>query len=127
MALGVIEWAAAIVAVMVLVKAVLFNLNPNAWINFWLKNTKNFTSFRIVYLSVFLILAYYSLQEMTYVRFFAAMMAGMFLYAHTMMHYPDMLKKYAKNFKNRSDLKKLLLDWIIWIALAVMVLRELFF
>jgi hypothetical protein len=43
------------------------------------------------------------------------------------MHYPSVLKKYVKNFRNRSDLKKLLLDWVIWVVLSVLVLKELFF
>ena len=127
MALSVVEWFVAIIAVAVLVKVVLFNLNPKKWIDYWMKYTKNITAFRLVYLAVFFVLSYYLLQEITYVQFFAGMIAGMFLYAHTMMHYPEVLKKYAKNFRNRSDLKKLLLDWIIWIALSVLVLRELFF
>ena len=88
---------------------------------------KNFTAFRLLYLGAFFVLAYYLLQEITLVQFFAGMMAGMFLYAHTMMHYPSVLKKYVKNFRNRSDLKKLLLDWVIWVVLSVLVLKELFF
>jgi len=127
MALSVLEWFVAVIAVMVLVKAVLFNLNPKKWINFSMKNFKNFIAFRLLYLGVFFVLAYYLLQEITLVQFFAGMMAGMFLYAHTMMHYPSVLKKYVKNFRNRSDLKKLLLDWVIWVVLSVLVLKELFF
>lgn len=127
MALSVVEWFVTVLAVMVLVKAVLFNLNPKKWIDYWMKYSKNVTAFRLVYLAVFFILSYYLLQEITFVQYFAGMIAGMFLYAHSMMHYPDVLKKYAKNFRNRSDLKKLLLDWIIWIGLAILVLRELFF
>jgi len=126
MALSVLEWFVAVIAVMVLVKAVLFNLNPKKWINFSMKNFKNFIAFRLLYLGVFFVLAYYLLQEITLVQFFAGMMAGMFLYAHTMMHYPSVLKKYVKNFRNRSDLKKLLLDWVIWVVLSVLVLKELF-
>ena len=127
MTLSVIEWFVAVIAVMVLVKAVLFNLNPKKWIDFSMKNFKNFIAFRLLYLGVFFVLAYYLLQEITLVQFFAGMMAGMFLYAHTMMHYPSVLKKYVKNFRNRSDLKKLLLDWVIWVVLSVLVLKELFF
>jgi len=126
MTLSVIEWFVAVIAVMVLVKVVLFNLNPKKWIDFSMKNFKNFTAFRLLYLVVFFVLAYYLLQEITLVQFFAGMMAGMFLYAHTMMHYPSVLKKYVKNFRNRSDLKKLLLDWVIWVVLSVLVLKELF-
>jgi hypothetical protein len=126
MTLSVIEWFVAVIAVMVLVKVVLFNLNPKKWIDFSMKNFKNFTAFRLLYLVVFFVLAYYLLQEITLVQFFAGMMAGMFLYAHTMMHYPSVLEKYVKNFRNRSDLKKLLLDWVIWVVLSVLVLKELF-
>ena len=127
MALSVLEWFVAVIAVMVLVKAVFFNLNPKKWIDFSMKTFKNFTAFRLLYLGAFFVLAYYLLQEITLVQFFAGMMAGMFLYAHIMMHYPSVLKKYVKNFRNRSDLKKLLLDWVIWVVLSVLVLKELFF
>ena len=127
MPLSVIEWFVAVIAVMVLVKAVWFNLNPKNWIDFSMKAFKNFTAFRLLYLVVFFVLAYYLLQEITLVQFFAGMMAGMFLYAHTMMHYPSVLKKFILDLGNRSDLKKLLLDWVIWVVLSVLVLKELFF
>jgi hypothetical protein len=127
MPLSVIEWFVAVIAVMVLVKVVLFNLNPKKWIDFSMKNFKNITALRLLYLVVFFVLAYYLLQEITLVQFFAGMMAGMFLYAHTMMHFPSGLKEYVKNFRNRSHLKKLLLDWAIWVVLSVLVLKELFF
>jgi len=127
MPLSVIEWFVAVIAVMILVKAVLFNLNPKKWIDFSMKNFKNITALRLLYLVVFFVLAYYLLQEITLVQFFAGMMAGMFLYAHTMMHYPSVLKKFILDLGNRSDLKKLLLDWVIWVVLSVLVLKELFF
>ena len=128
MALSVIEWFVAVFAALTLFKALVFNINPTAWINFWMnKFERIITHMRIIYLGFFFVLTYYLLQELTIVQFFAAMMAGAFLMAHTMMHYPAVMKKYAKGFKKRSDLKKLLLDWIIWIALAVLALRELFF
>jgi hypothetical protein len=128
MPVGFVEWFVAVFAVLILFKAVVFNINPTKWINFWMKRFEKVLPYlRIFYLGLFFILAYYLLQEITYVQFFAAIMAGAFLIAHTMMHYPEVMKKYTKNFRNRSDLKKLLLDWIIWVALAVMVLKVLFF
>lgn len=123
-----IEWIVAIFAALILFKAVAFNLNPNSWIKFWTSRSKNIISqVRIIYLGAFFIVSYYLIQELTFVQYFGAMIAGMFLMAHTMMHYPAVMKKYANNFKNRSDLKKLFLDWLIWIFIAIMVLRELFF
>ena len=67
MALSVLEWFVAVIAVMVLVKAVFFNLNPKKWIDFSMKTFKNFTAFRLLYLGAFFVLAYYLLQEITLV------------------------------------------------------------
>ena len=58
MALSVVEWFVAIIAVAVLVKVVLFNLNPKKWIDYWMKYSKNFTAFRLFYLAVFFVLLY---------------------------------------------------------------------
>lgn len=128
MPLSVIEWIVTVFAVLILIKTIVFNINPTAWINFWMKKFgKTIAYIRVIYLGFFFILAYYLLQEITYVQFFAGMIAGAFLMAHTMMHYPEVMKRYARGFKNRSDLKKLLLDWIIWVGLVVLVLKELFF
>ena len=40
-------------------------------------------------LILFFLFAYLLLQEISVVQFFIAMMAGMALMAHTMMHYPN--------------------------------------
>lgn len=122
-----VEWFVAIFAALTLFKAVVFNINPTSWIKFWMARSNIISQVRIIYLGLFFILSYYLIQELTFVQYFGAMIAGIFLMAHTMMHYPAVMKKYARNFKNRSDLKKLFLDWLIWIFIAIMVLRELFF
>ncbi len=123
-----LEWFALIFSILVLFKALIFNINPTSWIKFWTKNFGNrMAHFRVIYLGFFFILSYYLIQEITFVQYLGAILAGMFLMTHTLMHYPAVIKKYAKNFKNRNDLKKLFLDWIVWIFIAIMVLRELFF
>ncbi len=123
-----IEWFAAILAVGIFIKFILMSINPKGFIK-WSSNmiSKDNKMVKYVYLGFFFILAYYLLQELTVVQFFVAVLAGMMLMAHTMMHYPKVMKNYIKQFKGKNPNAKIMLDWLIWLLLAGWVLKELFF
>jgi hypothetical protein len=56
------------------------------------------------------------------------MLAGMALMAHTMMHYPKVIRLYIKQFKSKKNSNiKIMFDWLIWLLLSAWVLKELFF
>ena len=123
-----IEWFAAILAVMIFIKFILMSVNPKGFIK-WSSNmiSKDNKMVKYVYLAFFFILAYYLLQELTVVQFFVAVLAGMMLFAHTIMHYPNVMKTYIKQFKGKNPNAKIMFDWLIWLLLAGWVLKELFF
>ena len=123
-----IEWFAAILAVWVFIKFILMSVNPKGFIK-WGTNmvSKDNQILKYLYLVLFFILAYYLLQELTVVQFFVAVLAGMMLFAHTIMHYPKVMKTYIKQFKGKNPNAKIMFDWLIWLLLAGWVLKELFF
>ena len=126
-----IEWIAAIIAIWIFVKFVLLCINPKAYIN-WADNRFNKPGTLKILgyfeLILFFLLAYLMLQEISVVQFFVAMLAGMFLMTHTMMHYPKVMGLYIKQFKGKKNPNsKIMFDWLIWLLLAAWVLKSLFF
>ena len=124
-----IEWFAAILAVWVIIKFILMLVNPKGFIK-WGTNmvSKDNQILKYLYLVLFFILAYYLLQELTVIQFFVAVLAGMMLMAHTMMHYPKVMGLYIKQFKGEKNPNaKIMFDWLIWLLLSAWVLKSLFF
>jgi hypothetical protein len=125
-----IEWIAAVFAIWIFVKFVILSVKPKEYINWAEKFMKpnNMKVMSYVELILFFLLAYFILQEISVVQFFIAMMAGMFLMAHTMMHYPKVMGLYIKQFKGKKNPNaKIMFDWLIYLLLAAWVLKELFF
>ena len=126
-----IEWIAAVLAVWVFVKFVLMSVNPKGFVK-WAEKAfmkpNNMKALSYVELILFFLFAYLILQEISIVQFFIAMMAGMFLVGHLMMHYPKVMGLYIKEFKGKKNPNaKIMFDWLIWLVLSVWVLKELFF
>ena len=125
-----IEWIAAVLAIWIFVKFVILSVKPKEYINWAGKFMKpnNMRVMSYVELILFFLLAYFILQEINVVQFFIAMMAGMFLMAHTMMHYPKVMGLYFKQFKGEKNPNaKIMVDWLIYLLLAAWILKELFF
>lgn len=124
-----LRFIVAVIAVWVFVKFLLMMFNPKGflkWANGVLTGRKKWI-LKYVYLILFFVMAYYLLQELTVVQFFAAMIAGMLLFAHTLAHYPNVLNMYVDQFKGDRPNSKVLFDWVLWLLLAAWVLKELFF
>ncbi len=125
-----IEWSAAVLAIWIFVKFVILSVNPMGYIN-WAENfmkPNKMKALSYVELILFFLLAYFLLQEISVVQFFIAMMAGMLLMAHTMMHYPKVMMLYIKEFKGKKNPNaKIIFDWLIYLLLAAWVLKSLFF
>ena len=103
-------------------------VDPKGFIK-WATNiySKDNKVLKYLYLVLFFILAYNSLQEITIVQFFVAMLGGMMLMSHTLMHYPKIMRTYIKQFKEKNSNTKIIFDWLIWILLSCLVLRQIFF
>ena len=125
-----IEWFAAVLAIWIFVKFLILSVNPKGYLN-WAENfmkPNKMKALSYVGLILFFLLAYFLLQEISVVQFFIAMMAGMLLMAHTMMHYPKVMMLYVKEFKGKKNPNaKIMVDWLIYLLLAAWVLKELFF
>ena len=125
-----IEWIAAILAIWIFVKFVILSVKPKEFIN-WSENLikpNKMKVFGYVELILFFLLAYLLLQEISVVQLFIAMLAGMMLISHTMMHYPKVMGLYIKEFKGEKNPNaKIMFDWLIWLLLSAWVLKSLFF
>ena len=127
-----IEWIAAVLAIWIFVKFVILSVKPKSYFN-WAEKSFSMKPNKMkvinyVGLIFFFIFAYFILQEINVVQFFVAMLAGMMLMAHTIMHYPKVMGLYIKEFKGEKNPNaKIMFDWFIWLALSAWVLKEIFF
>ncbi len=125
-----IEWIAAVLAIWIFVKFAILTVNPKGYMNWADKFMKpnNMKVMSYVELIFFFLFAYFLLKEISVVQFFMAMMAGMLLMAHTMMHFPKVMGLYVKQFKGEKNPNaKIMFDWLIYLLLAAWVLKSLFF
>jgi len=128
--LNPIEWIAAVLAILIFVKFAILTLKPKSFMNFTEKlyQPSNVKVMSYVDLILFFLFAYFLLQEISVVQFFMAMFAGMCLMAHTMMHFPKVMRLYIKQFKGKKNPNaKIMFDWLIYLLLAAWVLKEIFF
>ena len=125
-----IEWIAAVFAIWIFLKFAILTVNPKGYMN-WADNfikPNNMKLLSYVELILFFLFAYFLLQEISVVQLFIAMMAGMLLMAHTMMHFPKVMGLYIKQFKGKKNPNaKIMFDWLIYLLLAAWVLKSLFF
>ncbi|MFQ5620351.1 MAG: hypothetical protein ACE5FT_00750, partial [Candidatus Nanoarchaeia archaeon] len=113
-----IEWFAAILAIWVFIKFLLLQYNPRGFMKWGAKTFgKHVAELAFVYLLIFFVLSYYLIQEITIVQLFTAMLAGMLLMAHTMAHYPKVVKFYIGQFKGKNPNAKIMFDWLIWLVI----------
>ena len=125
-----IEWIAAVLAIWIFDKFAILTVNPKGYMNWADKFMKpnNMKVMSYVELIFFFLFAYFLLKEISVVQFFMAMMAGMLLMAHTMMHFPKVMGLYVKQFKGEKNPNaKIMFDWLIYLLLAAWVLKSLFF
>lgn len=124
-----IEWMAAIVAIVVVIKLLVVLIKPSAWMNMVVKPIYSNNIFLML---VGLVLAGGSLWYLidggiTIVQIFAVL----FFLSMTAMitaatYSKDILAVAKKMLKDKKFLKMAWLSIIIWFALAIWVLKELF-
>jgi len=124
-----IEWMAAIIAVIAVVKILVLLIKPRAWMNGVVKPVY---SNPIVLMIVGLALAagslWYLLEEITIIQIFAVMFFLSTLALITAAVYANEIIAVAnKMLKNKKFLGKAWLSIIAWLALAIWALKELFF
>jgi len=128
MAFGVIEWMAAIIALIALIKIVILLISPKGWIPV----VKFFYGKPIATMIIAAILAigglWYLLQELTIVQIFAVLffMSALMLVSAP-IYSKDMISLAKKVLRDRKFIAKTWLPLIIWLVLVIWALKELFF
>jgi len=122
-----VEWMAAIIAIIVLIKLIVILIKPSAW----MEVVDAVYKWPIVTVIVSLILAYYTLtlllEEITIIQIFASMLFLMFLMTLSMVIYKKEIVTLGKKMLKKDILKRAWLAIIVWLVLCVWVLKELFF
>jgi hypothetical protein len=131
--LTVVETFVAFFATWTFIKLILLTQDRKGYMN-WAKTLFNgnklggFTKFyRYLTLLIFGGIAYSLIPSIGIVKFFAGVIAGVMLYAHTLMHYPKVMGVYIQQFKGKNSMSKIAFDWMIWLGLGAWALKELFF
>ena len=125
-----LQLVVAILSSWILIKFVLLSMDFEGymkWANSAFKKNNNNKCFRFLFLAIFVGLAYLLIPKIGIVYFFASMFAGIALYAHTLFHYPKVMRSNIQAFKGKNAMSQLALDWIIWLGIGAWALKELFF
>jgi len=128
--LTVVETLVAFFATWSFIKLILLNQDMRRymiWANKFFKSNNNMKFFRYLFLLIFATIAYKLIPEIGIVSFFAAIFAGVALYAHTLLHYPKLMGVYVQQFRGKNAMSQIALDWLIWLGLGGWALKELFF
>ena len=126
--LTVVETIVAFFATWTFIKLILLKQDMKGYMNWAVKSFKknnNLKWFRFLFLLIFGGIAYTLIPEIGIVNFFAAFIAGVCLYAHTLMHYPKVMGVYVQQFKGKNILSQIALDWMIWLGLGAWALYEI--
>ena len=128
--LTVVETLVAFFATWSFIKLILLKQDMRGymiWANKFFKSNNNMKFFRYLFLLIFATIAYKLIPEIGIVSFFAAIFAGVALYAHTLLHYPKLMGVYVQQFRGKNAMSQIALDWLIWLGLGGWALKELFF
>ena len=122
--MNAVEIISLIVAVLVLLKLVVFIINPK-----WLgkiaeKMLKQSMVTTILILIFGIIVAYFVFTSLTIVQALPAIILGHMILALVIIQYPKIYKSFTKVML--KDRKKAWLVWAIWVVLAVCTLYVLF-
>lgn len=127
MAFSVVEWFVLVFAIGVLIKLLICAFNPKGWLKFAKSIYKSPSVLFVVELILAAILLYYLLMELTIIQIFATISLGALLTGMTFAIYNKEAMDFAGKFlKGKSLLKRAWLPILIWLALAIWVLIELF-
>jgi hypothetical protein len=126
--LTVVETFVAFFATWTFIKLILLKQDSKGYMN-WatkaFKKNNNIKFFRFLFLLIFGSIAYALIPEIGIVNFFGAFIAGVALYAHTLMHYPKVMGVYVQQFKGKNILSQIAFDWMIWLGLGAWALYEI--
>jgi ABC-type protease/lipase transport system fused ATPase/permease subunit len=119
-----LEILVAVIAVLTLVKFVVFLVNPKHLLKMADKLFKDSTTPTILYLIIALIVGYFVFGAMNIVQVYAAMILGIMTVGLVLSAYPKNVRTLMKDMiKNKN---RMWLCWLIWIVLSVWALYAIF-
>ena len=122
--MNAMEIITLVVAVLVLLKFIVFLINPK-WLGKMAEKMLQKSMIMTTALLIFgIVVAYYVFTSITIVKALPAIILGHIILALVIIQYPKVYKNFAKIML--KDRKKSWLVWLIWIVLAVWVLVYLF-
>jgi len=123
----IIEWMAAIIAIIVLIKILVILISPKSWMSV----VKFFYGNSMMTMIVSAILAigsfWYLMKELTIIQIFAVLfLMSMLMLVSLSVYSKDMIPLARKILQNRKFLNRGWLAIIIWLVLTLWALKELF-
>jgi hypothetical protein len=123
-----VEIIALILAIAVIVKILVVSFSPKTWLNAVAKPLyKNPVLLVIVELLLAGVVFYYLLQELTVVQIVACTFFGALLTGMTFAVYSKETLSLAEKMLRSKLLKKAWLPILVWLALAIWALKEIFY
>ena len=121
-----VETIALILVVVGLIKLVVLMINPSAWFGLAKGLTRNTAAFRLVALVLGAVILRYLLTELTIVQIFAssAFMATL-MWIGFAPYKKELMEMMARNYGENALRKNWLLT-IIWLAISLWVLKDIF-
>ena len=127
MPLTPVEIIALLFVILLFVKLIVLMVNKWAWWAFDKKIYGNPKVASIVFLVLSAIILYYLLQELNIVQIFAAVaFTSMLMAVSVTIYSKEMLSFGEKIMKQKDLMSKSAFLWLIWIVLALWVLKEIF-
>ena len=127
MAFSVIEWFVLVFAILVIIKLLVCSFNPKAWLKFAKGLYKNGVVLFIVELILAAILFYYLFMELSIIYIMAVIVLGALLTGMSFAIYnKETIAWGSKILKGKTLWNKAWLPILIWLALSIWVLIELF-
>lgn len=126
--MSIIEYMAAIIAIIILIKILVILISPKSW----MAVVKFFYGNPMITMVLSAILAigsfWYLMQELTIVQIFAVLfLMSMLMFVSLSVYSKDMIPIARKLLQNRKFMARAWLSIIIWLVLTIWVLKELFF
>jgi hypothetical protein len=127
MAFSVIEWFVLVFVILAIIKILICSFDPKAWLKFVKGLYKNPVVLFIVELILAAVLFYYLLMELSVVYIMAVIVLGALLTGMSFAVYSkETIAWGGKILKGKTILNKAWLPILIWLALSIWVLVELF-
>jgi len=126
MAFNAVEIIALVVSIVIIVKLLVILFSPKSWHNLTKSIYKSSIGLFVVELILAVIVFYYLIQSFTIVEIMAVVTFGTLLTGMTFALFAKEARGFVSKLLNKTAVRRMWLPILIWLALAVWTLVELF-